>query len=138
MATARKGPKKVTAAHKAAMVAGRNESRIVGAYLEALAAHAPRRGRRRTPESIQRRLDTIDAEFAEVDMLSRLLLIQERMNLETERERLTADDGRALVECEKAFVEIAAAYAERKGITYTAWREVGVPAEVLHRASISR
>ena len=29
-------------------------------------------------------------------------------------------------------------YCERKGITYSTWREVGVPAEVLKKAGISR
>jgi hypothetical protein len=35
-------------------------------------------------------------------------------------------------------VKSAAPYSERKGITYSAWREVGVPANVLEKAGISR
>ena len=137
MATPRKGPKTVTAAHKAAMATGRAESRTATAYLEALAAHAPRRGRRRTPESIHRRLAAITVELDQADMLTRLLLIQERFNLEAELERITnADDN--FRELEAAFVEIAASYTNRKGITHTAWRHVGVPTDVLHRAGISR
>ena len=42
--------------HKAALAAGRNEGRAVRRYLEALEAHKPKRGRKRTPESIQKRL----------------------------------------------------------------------------------
>jgi hypothetical protein len=39
---------------------------------------------------------------------------------------------------EKEFVRAAKGYSERKGITYGAWREFGVPAEVLRKAGISR
>ena len=39
---------------------------------------------------------------------------------------------------EKSFVAAAKGYSERKGISYTAWRELGVPPEVLKRAGISR
>ena len=42
----------------------------------------------------------------------------------------------AWTEEERAFVEAAAPYGERKGISYKAWREVGVPAAVLKRAGI--
>jgi len=41
-------------------------------------------------------------------------------------------------ELESAFADVAASYSGRKGITYSAWREVGVPAVVLKRAGISR
>ena len=39
---------------------------------------------------------------------------------------------------EDAFVEVAASYSTRQGISYTSWREVGVPAATLKRAGISR
>lgn len=39
---------------------------------------------------------------------------------------------------EDEFVKVAARYGERKGITYTAWRELGIPPAVLARADISR
>ena len=107
MATTRKGPKNVTAAHKAAMATGRTESRVVSAYLEALAAHAPRRGRRRTPETIQRRLEAITVELDEADMLTRLLLTQERFNLETELDLITTTTDNNIDELETAFVKIA-------------------------------
>jgi hypothetical protein len=35
-------------------------------------------------------------------------------------------------------VETARTYGERKGITYAAWRELGVPPAVLKRAGIGR
>ena len=39
---------------------------------------------------------------------------------------------------EDAFVQVAKSYGERQGISYNAWREVGVPAPVLKRAGIGR
>jgi hypothetical protein len=39
---------------------------------------------------------------------------------------------------EKDFVKVARAYGSRKGISYTAWRSVGVSAGVLQRAGIAR
>jgi hypothetical protein len=41
-----------------------------------------------------------------------------------------------LSKLESAFIKHAKAYAERKGITKAAFREVGVPAEVLTKAGI--
>lgn len=119
------------------MAAGRNESRAVSNYLEALAAYAPKRGRKRTVESVMARLEAVEAELDEADMLTRLNLVQERMNLTDELARLEAG-GSDLPELEEGFVEIAASYSERRGISYAAWREIGVAAEVLRRAGVSR
>ena len=51
--------------HKAALAEGRNQGRAVRRYLEALDAHKPKRGRKRTPDSMQKRLDRIDVELAD-------------------------------------------------------------------------
>jgi hypothetical protein len=48
------------------------------------------------------------------------------------------DDGVELDELEAAFVQVAAAYAARKGISYQAWRSVGVAPSVLRAAGIAR
>src|ERR1700730_18462311 len=45
--------------HKAALAVGRTEGRVVRRYLDALEANKPKRGRKRTPDSIQRRLKAI-------------------------------------------------------------------------------
>ena len=37
---------------------------------------------------------------------------------------------------ESEFKKHVASYSERKGVTYTAWRESGVPAKVLREAGI--
>jgi hypothetical protein len=123
-------------AHKASLAQGRHEGRVVRNYLEALEQHAPRRGRRRTVESVDRRLAAIDDELGAADPMRRLKLVQERRDLSIERETLaTPVDIAAL---EEAFVEIAVSYSDRQGISYGSWREVGVPAATLARAGISR
>jgi hypothetical protein len=131
-----RGPKNITDEHKAAMAEGRAQGRAIKNYLEALENHQPRRGRRRTPDSINARLAKIDNELAGADPMKRLGLIQERLDLLAELEHLEAPvDMSAL---EEAFVIAAGGYSERKGISWAAWREVGVPAKVLERAGISR
>jgi hypothetical protein len=133
---AQRGPKNLTPEHKAAMAAGRAEGRAVKRYLEALEQHRPRRGRRRTPESIEKRLKRIDEEFVNADAVTRLNLVQERIDLNAELAAMEAPVDLAAIE--EDFVAAAKGYGERKGISYVAWREVGVPAAVLKRAGISR
>jgi hypothetical protein len=122
--------------HKAALAEGRNQGRSVRRYLEALDAHKPKRGRKRTRESMQKRLDRIDAELAGADPLKRLQLIQERLDLKSELE--AAGEKVDLSGLEQEFVDAAASYSARKGISYAAWRELGVEPGVLKRAGIAR
>jgi hypothetical protein len=123
-------------AHKAALAKGREEGRIVRRYLEALESTKPRRGRKRTPESIKRRLDTIETTIVDADPLSRLHLIEEKQRLEAELS--ATGDTVDLGALEKSFVKVARPYGERKGISYSAWRAVGVSAPVLQQAKIAR
>lgn len=126
----------MSADHKAALAEGRQQSRAVRDYLEALEAHRPKRGRKRTPESVQKRLDAIESQLDDANPLSRLQLVQERLDLQAEREAM--DSTIDLTAIEEAFVSSAQPYGERKGISFAAWRELGVPADVLKRAGISR
>ena len=126
----------VTDSHKAAMAQGRTESRAISAYLEALESHRPKRGRKRTPESIDKRLTTIDSSLESASPVKRLSLIQERTDLLQERESLGAKVD--LSGLEDDFVSTAKAYGQRKGISYAAWRELGVSAPVLKKAGITR
>ena len=58
------------------------------------------------------------------------------MDLQKELEAMdTKVDLSAL---ESDFVKTASKYAARQGISYAAWRELGVPADVLKKAGISR
>jgi hypothetical protein len=128
--------KKMTPEHKAALAEGRAQGRAIREYLEALEVHKPKRGRKRTPDSIKKRLDRIEADLAEADAMRRLALVQERLDLEAELEK--AEGGVDLSELEKGFVTNAREYSLRKGITYSAWREVGVTPATLKAAGISR
>jgi hypothetical protein len=122
--------------HKAALAEGREQGRAVRRYLEALEAHKPKRGRKRTPESVQKRLATIDEQLPTADPLTRVHLVQERMNLENE---LAAGDNAVdVVTLEEGFIAAAGPYGQRKGITYAAWREAGVDPGVLRKAGIRR
>jgi hypothetical protein len=123
--------------HKDALAEGREQGRTVRNYLEALEANRPKRGRKRTPESIQKRLGAIAAKVSAADPLTRVQLIQEQMDLESELAALQ-NGGADVRELEKAFVKAAKPYSRRKGITYTAWRAVGVDASVLKKAGIMR
>jgi hypothetical protein len=132
-------PKKMSAEHKAALAKGRTQANAVRAYLEALEANRPKRGRKRTPESIERRLAAIDAEYETAGSLTALQLLQERKNLEAELIAFrSASDGPDLERLRKEFARHAKAYGQAKGIAYGTWREIGVPAEVLRQAGISR
>jgi uncharacterized protein YicC (UPF0701 family) len=133
---AEKPARKMTSQHKAALAQGRAEGRAVKNYLEALEKNRPRRGRKRTNESIKKRLSAIDAKLADASPLLRLQLVQERMDLEKELEHLDAKVD--MSELEAAFVKTAGTYAQRKGISYAAWRQLGVSAETLKKAGITR
>ncbi len=133
---AKSSTRTMTAEHKAKLAQGRTESRVVSKYLEALSAGKGKRGRKRTPESISMQIARIDREIEAAPAIRRLELTQMRYDLEVERERLEARVDIAGVE--KEFIKIAKSYAKRTGISYNAFRSLGVPAEVLKKAGISR
>ena len=122
--------------HKAALAAGRRESRAIKAYLAAVGA-PKRRGRPVTKESLQARLADLDGRIAKAaDPLTKVGLIQRRMDVAAELSSLAAPADMAALEA--GFVQSAASYSERKGISYGAWREAGVPASVLKKAGVRR
>ncbi len=131
-----KAKRSMTAQHKAALAEGRAEGRAVKAYLEALEKNRPKRGRKRTPDSIKKRLATIESQLDDASPIQRLQLIQERMDLG--RALAMLDTKVDLSALETGFVKAGASYSKRKGISYAAWRELGVPADVLTRAKITR
>lgn len=123
-------------AHKAALAKGRAEGRIVRDYLEGLRATKPKRGRKRTPETIGARLEKIEAELPDASPIDELALVQERRDLQDELAAMS--DTIDMQSLEDAFVEVARSYSESKKIPYASWRDVGVEASVLKRAGISR
>lgn len=114
MATGKK--RVVSEEQKAAMAEGRTQSRALAPYLEALEAHRPKRGRKRTPESIDRRLAAIREELQFGKPIKRVALLQERRDLIAERQKI--DKKVDLAAHEETFVANAKAYSERRGITY--------------------
>ena len=132
----KRGKPSMTDDHKAALALGREQGRSVRQYLEALEQHKPKRGRKRTPDSIKRRLSAIENELEDADALSRVHLIQERMDLENEL--ITKESTVDLGGLEDSFIKAAREYGTRKGISYQAWREAGVAPAILRKAGISR
>ena len=127
----------MTDEHKAALERGRTQSRAVKAYLAAMRLDRPRKSSR-TPESIEARLAEIPAEIESATPINELRLIQERLDLKAELERLSVPDNDDFEQLEAAFIEHAAGYADAKGISYAAWREIGVDSKVLRSAGIRR
>ncbi len=126
----------MSAEHKQALAIGREESRAVRRYLEALEAHKPKRGRKRTAEGIEARLRQIEGRLLSADPLTRVHLVQERINLETEL--ASKEEAVDFKSFEDDFVGAAKAYGERKGLSYAAWRAAGVDPTVLRKAGIAR
>ncbi len=126
--------REVTPEHKAAMIQGRTETRVVRHYLEVLDGVRKSGGRRRSKETLQKKLAGVEQELESADPVGRLHLTQERIDLQKAIE--AAEQSVDINELESAFIDIAASYSERKGISYQAWREVGVSPKVLHAAGI--
>lgn len=123
--------------HKAALAAGREEGRAVRNYLEVI--NRPKRpGRKRTADSIARQIAEVEGKLAAADAGQKLLLTQQRRDLNAELEQLKKESSEDLVALEKAFIKVAASYSDRKGISYAAWRDNGVSAVVLRQAGIGR
>ena len=138
MAKAKKATsgRKMTAEHKAALAKGREQGRVVREYLAAL-NEDKKPGRKIDADTLNQRITQTQAQIdAEPDPAKRVDLIQKRLDYE---EKL-ANIGEAvdLEALEKDFVRAAKEYSERKGITYSAWREAGVPAATLKEAGIRR
>ncbi len=132
----KRGPKSMTSEHKAAIAEGREQNRSIRIYLEAIQGNKPKRGRKRSAESITQRLAAIEADLSTANPLTKLHLIQERADLKASIS--TTEVAIDITALEKDFIAVAKEYGQRKGISYTTWREMGVPRAVLQKASITR
>jgi hypothetical protein len=134
---AKRGPKSpMSDSHKAALATGRVEGKVVRDYLEALRANKPARGRKRTPDSITKRLAAIDSEIGTADPVKELRLVQERLDLEAELATMGSVVDVSALEAE--FIKVAKSYGARTGVSYAAWRAVGITPAVLKAAGVSR
>lgn len=126
----------MTDEHKAAIAQGRAEMSAVSDYLDMLESTKPRPGRRQTPEALQAKLDAISTEIAAAKPVKRLLLMQERSEIEKSLAALQEQPDTSAIE--EAFVQHAASFSERKGVEYATWRDYGVDAATLAKAGVTR
>jgi ribonuclease PH len=110
----------------------RAETNAVAAYLTALRApKVPKRSR----ANLEKRRSQVEEWIAEEQSpIRQVELIQRRLDIDAQLAQ--ADQADRLAELEEAFVNVAASWAERSGVTAAALREVGVPASVLRRAGL--
>ena len=88
-----------------------------------------------TKASLQKKLSTIDLKMkSETNPLKRLDLMQTRAD--TEKALGSVESTVDPEELVAGFVAHAKSYSQRKGISYSTWRQFGVPAEVLRKAGI--
>ena len=126
----------MTRAHKQALARGRNESRAIARYLDALEAGKPRPGRPRSIQSMQTQLKSTETRAKGARGIDRLLALQQRAELRAALAQ--RNDKIDLAAAERAFVKAARGYGERKRIAYATWREAGVSPSVLAKARIAR
>lgn len=123
----------MTPEHKEALAQGRRESRAIKAYLDALESRKP--GRPVSKDSLQKRLEKVNEKLeSTVNPLETVELIQSKLDIEKALGEV--ENAKDMATLEAGFVENAASYSQRKGVSYTAWREFGVPAKVLREAGI--
>jgi hypothetical protein len=134
---ARSSKGSMTPAHKSALAEGRNSSRAVRAYLDALETTKPKRGRRLNPAAVRERIAGIDAQLKSASGFEKLNLLADKEALQGK----LAGSGDVQIDLKvlrKDFIANAKAFGERKGISYATWRAAGVSAEDLKAAGISR
>lgn len=136
MPRAKGARKAMTSEHKAALAKGREEGLAVRRYLVALEGSKPKRGRKRTPASIDKKITQLETQLVTAEPLTRLHMLQEIKDLKDEQAR--TDNVEDLGALEKQFVKVAKAYGSRKKISYGTWRKAGVSAAVLQKAGIAR
>ncbi len=119
--------------HKAALARGRKEARAIKAYLKALESRKP--GRPVSKDSLSKRLEKVNEKLEATDNpLETVDLIQSKLDIEKALGDL--ENAQDMEMLQSWFVDHVASYSERKGVSYTAWREFGVPASVLREAGI--
>ena len=119
--------------HKDALAVGRRQARAIKAYLRALETTKP--GRPVTKETLEQRLAKVNERIqTSDDPLKSVELIQIRLDIKQAISSLY--DRENLDELEAEFRVHVRPYSDRKGISYIAWREFGVPAATLRAAKV--
>ena len=107
-------------------------------YLSAVEIARPGRGTKRTSDAIGNRITKVDEMLVSADPLSRVHLTQERIELHAEYVRVTNGNSPDQSQLERDFIRVVRSYGDRNGITYAAWRQCGVDADVLERAGLHK
>ena len=115
-----------------------DQERVVRRYLSAVEMARPGRGTKRTSDAIGNRITKVDEMLVSADPLSRVHLTQERIELHAEFVRVTNGNSPDQSQLERDFIRVARSYGDRNGITYAAWRQCGVDADVLERAGLHK
>ena len=126
----------MTDEHKKNMAEGRRHRRTVDSYLKALEQFPKIEQQRKNAAANKDRIAQLSEEIDQASGVDKLILVQQRENLTRDSAVGTADFN--IEELEAEFVEVAAAYGEKLGISYTSWRDLGVPKDVLQRAGVKR
>ena len=116
--------------HLANLAAGRTQSAVVNRYLRALETATPKRGRQvdRSPA----RIEALRQEIEHSTGVQKLAAAQKLVDIQ--RAEPAKNELPAL---EAEFIKVALDYSEGHGISYTAWRQVGVSAKTLKAAGIT-
>jgi len=126
----------LSASHKRAMAEGRRLSTVVDRYLAALNTRKPA-GRRVSTATLRARLVDARTGAARASGVERLVAAQAVRDLQGKLAQRAAKvvDLPAL---EAEFVKVAKKFGEKRGVGYGAWRDAGVPPQVLKRAGVKR
>jgi len=125
----------MSAEHKEALAQGRREASAIKKYLGALGRRRP--GRPVTPESLKKRVADLSVRLSGEQNALRAVELRQQI-IEAGEALAEADTAASVDELETGFIEHAASYSDRKGISYAAWRQSGVPAQVLKKAGVRR
>jgi len=127
----------MSAAHKQALAEGRSMSATVDAYLAAL--NLPKkRGRKISKSVLEQRLVQARSRAKTATGVDRVLAAQEIRDLQARLAQVSSATTADLNGLESAFVKVARTFSEKRGIRWSAWRDAGVPGDVLSKAGIAR
>jgi len=129
--------RRMSPAHKKALAEGRTMSATVDKYLAAI--NTPKtRGRKVTKATLTQRLTSAQAQAKTATGVEKVLKSQEVRDLQAKLAQTNATSGADVKTLESAFVRIAKQFGENRRIRYGAWRDAGVPGDVLKKAGIAR
>jgi len=127
----------LSTSHKKALAEGRTLSATVSRYLAAI--NTPqRRGRKVSKATMVDRLATARAQAKTAVGIDKLLAAQAVRDLQAKIGQLDSVSGADIKTLEADFVKVAKQFSQQRGISYGAWRDAGVSAQVLKRAGIAR